>query len=275
MAGAELDIIPKICRYYLNECTFGYSFPWWNEDDWVRHIDWMALNGINMPLAPTAQEAIQKQVYLELGLTETEVDTHFPGPAFLPWGRMGNIKSWGGPPSTDWHKRSISLQHQILYQMRVLGMTPVLPGFAGHVPYAVLRLYPNASYQVQSWLDLGFSCNLTCTILLDPRGPVFKEIGVKILDAMQAEFGTDHLYSSDPFNEMDPENNDLEYISEIGRGIFFAMQQSDASAVWVMQGWMFHSSEEYWKLPQAKALLTSVPEGMYFTLIDLNAALLI
>ena len=22
---------------------------------------------------------------------------HFAGPAFLPWGRMGNLRGWGGP----------------------------------------------------------------------------------------------------------------------------------------------------------------------------------
>ena len=83
--------------------------------------------------------------------------------------------------------------------MRSLGMTPVLPGFAGHVPDALLKIYPDVSYQVQSWLDLGFSCNNTCTILLDPRDPVFKEVGIRIMEALILEFGTDHLYSSDPF----------------------------------------------------------------------------
>ncbi len=28
----------------------GYSFVWWDWKDWEKHIDWMALNGINLPL---------------------------------------------------------------------------------------------------------------------------------------------------------------------------------------------------------------------------------
>ena len=236
----------------------------------MRHIDWMALNGINMPLATTGQEAIQKQVYLQMGLSEEDLDSHFTGPAFLPWGRMGNIKSWGGPLSSAWRKRSIALQHSILGQMRSLGMTPVLPGFAGHVPAALLKIYPDVSYQVQSWLDLGFSCNNTCTILLDPRDPVFKEVGIRIMEALILEFGTDHLYSSDPFNEMDPETDDPDYISEVGRSIFTTMQDVDSEAVWVMQGWMFYFAQDYWKLPQAGALLTSVPQGKHFLAYQYN-----
>ena len=45
----------------------------------------MALNGINLPLAFTAQEEIFRRVYKELGVTQNELDEHFAGPAFLAW----------------------------------------------------------------------------------------------------------------------------------------------------------------------------------------------
>ena len=140
-------------------------------------------------------------------------------------------------------------------------MIPVLPGFAGHVPYALLRIFPNVTYSVQSWTSLGFSCNNTCTILLDPRDPVFKLVGVKLMNAMKTEFGTDHLYSCDPFNEMNPNTDNPEEIFEVGQAIYSTMVDSDPQSVWVMQGWMFHFAQDFWKLPQAGALLTSVPQG--------------
>ena len=45
----------------------------------------MALNGINLALAFTGQEAIWERVYLDLNLTREEIAEHFGGPAFLPW----------------------------------------------------------------------------------------------------------------------------------------------------------------------------------------------
>jgi len=45
-------------RFFLNYCTFSYAILWWRWDDWERFIDWMALNGINMPLAIAEQEAV-------------------------------------------------------------------------------------------------------------------------------------------------------------------------------------------------------------------------
>ena len=60
---ANLPVVPdKISqiarcknRFFLNYCTFGYTMPWWKWNDWQWFIDWMALNGINMPLAITGE----------------------------------------------------------------------------------------------------------------------------------------------------------------------------------------------------------------------------
>ena len=41
---------PYEYRYYLNYCTFNYSMSWWDWERWEKEIDWMALNGINLPL---------------------------------------------------------------------------------------------------------------------------------------------------------------------------------------------------------------------------------
>ena len=54
---------PYEYRYYLNYCTFNYSMSWWNWDRWEKEIDWMALHGINMPLAITGEETIWDEVY--------------------------------------------------------------------------------------------------------------------------------------------------------------------------------------------------------------------
>lgn len=56
-------------RFFLNYCTYGYSMPFWKWKDWERFIDWMALNGVNMPLAITGQEMVWYKVWKKIGLT--------------------------------------------------------------------------------------------------------------------------------------------------------------------------------------------------------------
>ena len=79
-------------RYNMNVCTFGYSYAHWDWKRWEREIDWMALNGINMPLAfngfvrvwqlMCSQEYIFYQVYKKLGLTDKGILNHFTSPEF-------------------------------------------------------------------------------------------------------------------------------------------------------------------------------------------------
>lgn len=69
---------------------------------------------------------------------------------------MGNIRGFGGPLSSNWHNRTVRLQHQILRRMRDLGIVPVLPAFAGHVPRAFARLFPNANMtKIDPWNKFG------------------------------------------------------------------------------------------------------------------------
>ena len=39
------------------------SFAWWDWKRWEKEIDWMALQGINLPLAFTGQEAVWQKVF--------------------------------------------------------------------------------------------------------------------------------------------------------------------------------------------------------------------
>ena len=251
-------------RYYQNVCTVSYSFVWYQWEDWEKQLDWMALHGINLPLAFNGQEAIFQRVYMKLGMTMEEMQHHFGGPAFQAWSRMGNMKGWGGPVTQTWINDQLILQHKILDRMRALGMIPVLPGFAGHVPEAMLRLFPKGNVsRLRDWAS--FNETFCCTLLLDFGDPLFKEIGVNFIKEMEYEFGVDHIYNLDSFNEMTPKSGSAEYLQEVGRIIFDVLQTADPDSIWLMQGWLFQDTT-FWHPEQIKAMLTSVPEGKMIVL---------
>lgn len=139
-------------RFFLNYCTFGYTMVWWKWPDWERFIDWMALNGVNMPLAITGQESVWLKVWKKLGMTEESVKNYFTGPAHLPWHRMTNFDYWQGNLPDSWLESQVELQQRIVRRERALNMTPVLPAFAGHVPKEIKNVYPEAKItQMSSW----------------------------------------------------------------------------------------------------------------------------
>eukprot|EP00760_Papus_ankaliazontas_P008822 PhM_4_TR13934/c0_g1_i1/m.43672/K01205/NAGLU; alpha-N-acetylglucosaminidase len=251
-------------RYALNVCTFGYSAAFWDWPRWEWEIDWMALHGVNTPLAFSGQEYVWAIMWLHLGATEAELQTWFSGPAFLPWQRMGNMGQWNGPLSEPYRRTQYDLQVRILKRMRSFGMTPVLPCFSGHVPAAIQRLYPNASVTPsQAWN--GFNP----TYLLEPTDPLFVELGAKFLSEYRTQYGVDGLYNCDTYNEQDPKSADPSYLAQAGRAIADGIKTVDPTGRWVVQGWTFQFG--FWQQPgRVEAYLSGVPAADILVL-DLNS----
>jgi alpha-N-acetylglucosaminidase len=246
---------PYKLRYYLNYCTFNYSMSWWDWARWEKEIDWMALHGINMPLAITGEEYTWYLVYKDLGFTDDELKDFFPGPAYLSWFWMGNLDGWGGPLPVQWMKNQFELQKKILERERALGMRPVLPAFTGHVPAAFKKRFPNAKLKSTNWKNGFFD-----TYILDSEDAMFAHIGELFLKKQTELLGTDHFYSADTFNENEPPSDDPEYLAELSARIYDSMKQVDTAAVWVMQGWLFYSDRKFWRKSQTEALLKAVPD---------------
>ena len=240
-------------RFFLNYCTYGYTMPFWQWKNWERLIDWMALNGINMPLAITGQEAVWYKVWHKLGLSDQEIRSYFTGPTYLPWHRMANIDGWNGPLPIHWINSQVTLQKQILKRERELSMHPVLPAFAGHVPHALKRIYPNANIQtLGKWA--GFDKAYHC-YFLNPEDPLFAKIQQLYLKEQTALFGTDHIYG------IDPPSWEPEYLKQVSSNMYHTLTQADPKAEWLQMTWMFYFDKEKWTAPRIEALLTGVPQN--------------
>ncbi|XP_047322324.1 alpha-N-acetylglucosaminidase isoform X2 [Impatiens glandulifera] len=245
-----------------------YSYVWWDWKRWEKEIDWMALQGVNLPLAFTGQESIWQKVFFDYNITMENMNDFFGGPAFLAWARMGNLHAWGGPLSQNWLDQQLLLQKKILSRMIELGMTPVLPSFSGNVPSALKEIFPSAKItRLGDWNTVDGDPQFCCTYLLDPSDPLFEEIGESFIKQQIREYGdiTD-IYNCDTFNENTPPTHDPSYISSLGAAVYRAMSKADKNAVWLMQGWLFSSDSDFWKPPQMEALLNSVPFGKMIVL---------
>jgi alpha-N-acetylglucosaminidase len=252
-------------RFFLNYCTFGYTMPWWQWNDWQWFIDWMALNGINMPLAITGQETIWYKVWKKFGLTDEQIRSYFTGPAYLPWHRMSNIDHWHGPLPQSWLDNQFILQKKIVQRERELGMRPVLPAFAGHVPKILKTKYPHAKItSLGDWS--GFSSRYD-SYFLDPFDSLFKPIQKAFLEEQSKAFGTDHIYGTDPFNEVTPPSWEPSYLADVSKIIYGSMTETDPNAEWLQMGWIFYNQRDHWTNERIKAYLDAVPQGK-MTILD-------
>ncbi|KAJ6672454.1 ALPHA-N-ACETYLGLUCOSAMINIDASE [Salix viminalis] len=148
---------------------------------------------------------------------------------------------------------------------------PLLPAFSGNVPAALRNIFPSAKItRLGNWFSVRSDARWCCTYLLDATDPLFIEIGRAFIEQQLVEYGrTSHIYNCDTFDENTPPVDDPEYISSLGGSIFEGMRSGDSNAVWLMQGWLF-SYDPFWRPPQTKALLHSVPIGR-LVVLDLFA----
>ena len=277
-------------RAYLNPCTYGYTTPWWDWARWEREIDWMALHGIDMPLALEGQEHVWRALWREAGLTEDQLAAHFSAAPFVPWQRMGNIEGYRAPLSAHWIDKKRDLNVRILGRMRALGMKPVLPAFAGYVPKAFAELHPKARiYQMRPWE--GFPG----TFWLDPADPLFQQLADRFLALQTASYGAGDYYLADSFNETLPpltdDGSDVKQakygdatansaaqtaaipaaqrdarLAAYGEAIYRSISKSRPGATWVMQGWLFGADRTFWSAEAIGAFLSAVPDDKLLVL---------
>lgn len=231
-------------RYDFNYCTFSYTMAFWDWNRWQTELDWMALHGVNLPLAVVGEECVWRNMLLKLGYTKEEIGRFIAGPAFLAWWEMNNLEGWGGPLPESWYAQQERLQKQILQRMKEWGMQPVLPGYSGMLPSdAKQKLGVNVA-------DGGMWNGYTRPTFLQPTDERFHEIATLYYKELTALYGKAKYYSMDPFHEGG--NTEGVNLDASGKAIMKEMKQVNPDAVWVIQGWQENPREE---------LIGNLPEG--------------
>lgn len=216
-------------RYDFNYCTFSYTMAFWDWKRWEKEIDWMALHGINLPLAMVGTDGVWYNVLKKLGYMKDEINEFIAGPGFQAWWLMNNLEGWGGPNPDSWYKQQILLQKQIVKRMREYGIEPVFPGYSGMVPHnAKEKLGLNVS-------DPGLWNGYHRPAFLQPTDPRFQEIASLYYNEMNKLYGKANYYSMDPFHEGGSVAGvDL---NAAGKAIMQAMTKNNPKATWIAQAW--------------------------------------
>ncbi|KAJ5155130.1 uncharacterized protein N7500_010569 [Penicillium coprophilum] len=240
-------------RYHFNTVTFSYTTAFWTWEDWESQLDWMALRGVNLPLAWVGQE----KIFLEV----------FP---FQAWNRFGNIQgSWHGDLPESWINQQFDLQKKIIQRMVELGMTPVLPSFTGFVPANITRVLPNAKVIRGSQWG-GFPIQHTNDTFLEPFDDNFAKLQVSFISKQRDFYGdVSHIYTLDQYNEIDPDSGDVDYLRNVTRSTWHSLKLADPDAIWMMQGWLFYANSDFWTDERVEAYLSGVDSNEDMLILDL------
>ncbi|MDR1003651.1 MAG: alpha-N-acetylglucosaminidase [Prevotellaceae bacterium] len=216
-------------RYYLNYCTYSYSMAFWDWQRWEQELDWMALHGINMPLAMTGIETVWYNLLKRVGYTTDEINRFIAGPAYQAWWQMNNLEGWGGPNPDSWYRDRAALQQKIVKRMHELGIHPVFPGYSGMVPRDIGA---KLGYEIA---DPGKWCGFDRPAFLSPEDPHFADFAAMYYEELEKLYGKADYYSMDPFHEGG--NTEGVDLTRAGQAVMAAMKKANPQAAWVIQAW--------------------------------------
>ena len=239
---AETHISSVDWRYYLNFCTYSYSMAFWDWNRWQQELDWMALHGVNMPLAITGMECVWHDVLMQsYGYTLNEVNTFVCGSAYYGWFFMNNLTAWGGPQPEQWYAQQLALGRKIFQRMKDFGMSPVIPGYVGMIPVDFLAQADAstvAAWQQSDIVDGGIWCSFMRPAFVNNNQRLL-EFAANYYAAFQRLFGdvcSTHFYAIDPFHEGGVPRGVTHPEASVAT-MWQALQNFDPEAVWVAQHW--------------------------------------
>lgn len=249
--GIVKQSTPFKYRYSLNYCTVNYTMSFYKWGQWAYVLDWLALNGVNMALAPVGNEKIWDLTLQDFNFNKKERAAFIAGPAFSAWWLMGNLEGWGGPVSDTIIDQQVQLQKNILNRMKELGIEPVMQGFYGMVPNTLKQKYPLSAIIDQGKWAGGFKR----PAMLSPQDSLFQKMATSYYSHIQKLYGTDfHFFGGDPFHEGGISKGvDL---SLAGTNIYTMMNRAFIGATWVLQGWGGNPSDKIIaNIPSDKVLI--------------------
>lgn len=231
-------------RYAYNFTVFGYTTPFWGWSEWEREIDLLAAAGTNRALALIGQEMVWYETFQDFGMTELQVRQWISQPAMQPWQWYGETtgyddgaSSFSGPVSLALLEKRAELGLRIVGRMRELGITPVFPAFAGHVPDQVFAdLHPDTHIPAQ-----GDYSGHPRPYWLDTTEALYPEVAQRFYEAQADRFGTTTHYSNDLFHEVGtddlPAMLDGADLGEAAKAVQDELEKAVPGAIWLMQGW--------------------------------------
>lgn len=222
---------PFKVRYSYNYCALSYTMAFWDEADWQKELDWLALQGANVILDITAQEEVWRRFLGALGYSHDEIKSFITGPAYYAWFYMANIYGVGGPIHDGFFKKKTDLARKNHLFMRKMGMQPVLQGYSGMVPTDIKRYVADAAVIPQ-----GLWNELARPYMLKTDSETYKRLARIFYDCQNKVFGNiTKYYATDPFHEGGTSGRMK--VENVSRQILSSMLENNPDSIWIIQAW--------------------------------------
>ena len=229
---------PFKVRYSYNYCALSYTMAFWDEEEWQKELDYLALQGVNVILDITAIEEVWRRFLMKIGYSLDEALAFIPGPAYYAWFNMANIYGLGSPLPVGFFKKRTELARKNHRFMKAMGMSPVLQGFSGMVPTDIKKYVPDAVVIPQ-----GLWNGAERPYMLKTDTKAYTRMASLFYECQREVFGdVSKYYATDPFHE-GGRSGRLD-IKKVSKNLLDSILAVRPDGVWIIQSWGENPSKE-------------------------------
>lgn len=228
-------------RYAYNYCTHSYSMAFWNEEQWQKEIDFLAINGVNLVLDILGMEEVYRRFLTKLGYRHREVKNFITGPSYYAWFYMGNVCGIGGPVHDNFFYEKCQMARRNHRRMQALGMNVVLQAYTGMVPRDI-----NKKDRDIPTIEQGKWKGIEQPLIVCPDSAYYLKLAKLFYECQKEVFGDiTHFYAGDIGHEGG--KLDKNKAKDSYTNVMASMLQYDKDAMWVVQCWALNPNKLFTK----------------------------
>lgn len=222
-------------RLCLSYEFFSCAGCWWGWERWEKEIDFMAMHGVNMPLAMVGTQAVWFKTMMESGMSEEFAMSEISGPSYWGWQLSNCFDAFLPQVKKETIEATVALGRKIIEREKELGMSPVMHAWSGYLS----RLYIKSKLRARllrtgSWFKFAQQYQVSA---IDTH---FNRIGVLYLKNMGLLLGDAEYYIADPFQAHPPAKSKEQFLAGYSTALYRCVTKHEPKAKLVM-----HSKSAY------------------------------
>lgn len=221
--------VPQKIRMAMTYERFAGEAGAWGFDRWEKEIDFMAMIGVNTPLAITGSDGVLYKMLIEFRIKQEDALAFISGSSF--WSRQltGNLFGYLPLNSAEYFDRKIEIGRRVTQREKELDMSPVHQGYISTVPFSFRKKYTKADLiKLPVWNR--FPPSMTLSSADDIYIDIFNKTFLK---KQQELLGEVHNYIFDPLVDVDFKGY-TSHVEKICEKFSSLLKDFDSSAVWFM-----------------------------------------
>ncbi len=219
----------KIRMAMTNE-RFAAEADGWGFDRWEKEIDFMAMQGVNTPLALVGSDGVLFKMLTDMRIKAETVSAFISGSSYWYKQLTGNIFGYLPINHADYFDKKIAVGKMVTEREKELDMSPVHQGLLLTVPFSFRRHYPKTELiKLPAWNAFPPAM----TISSDDFG-YLRIFNKTFLETQRELLGEVHNYIFDPLTDVDYKGY-LTFIEEIGDDFLEILEEVDSEGKWFVR----------------------------------------